>query len=186
MKIKPSLYKPGQEVEAPKFPESGPMKVVRLSALRVGRHHPQGKTLVFISVRRWVDSMAIVRPGGVIQWKIPMTPSGIESTTFRLVAQGLNYLRHRVPHIHVVWLCGIDLLNRPGSLIHLLVFIYIFEWRVLRNIFESKRNEVIRNWNIWHIGEFHDLYFSPNIILVVQMKNKMGEACGTYEGEEIF
>jgi hypothetical protein len=37
-----------------------------------------------------------VRPEELCQWKIPMTPSGIEPATFQLVAQCLKRLRYRL------------------------------------------------------------------------------------------
>jgi hypothetical protein len=100
IKVKKSHYKPGQtqgfqEFKAPRFHDNRHMKVVRLSALTL-----QEIILVLISVRDWVDPRAIVWPEGLCQWKIPMTTSGMEPATFRLVAQCLNQLRHRVPHYY--------------------------------------------------------------------------------------
>jgi hypothetical protein len=72
------------------------MKVARLSFLYTGRLYRQEVFLVPISVRDWVDLRVIVRPEGLYEWKIPMTPSGIDPATFRFVAQFLNQMRHRV------------------------------------------------------------------------------------------
>jgi hypothetical protein len=49
--------------------------------------------------------LTCVRGWGLCQWKILMTPSGIEPATSRLVAQCLNQLRHHVPPSHLWKIC---------------------------------------------------------------------------------
>jgi hypothetical protein len=40
----------------------------------------------------------------------------------------------------------------------------VFENRVLRRIFGSKRDEVTGEWRKLHNGELNDLYCSPNVL----------------------
>jgi hypothetical protein len=66
--------------------------------------YPPGRFLVLISVRCSVDPRAIVRLEGLGQLKNPIASSGIEPTTFRLVA------RYRVP-LCVIKIVEMELAN---------------------------------------------------------------------------
>jgi hypothetical protein len=96
------------EVEAPRFQDNRHMKVVRLSALSTGHLYPQKTFLVLNSVRVWVDPRTIVRPEGLRQLKIPVTPSEINPATFRFVAQCLNHCATSCPIIFLRALFFLD------------------------------------------------------------------------------
>jgi hypothetical protein len=59
----------------------------------------------------------------------------------------------------------------------------VFESRVLRRIFEPKREED-GSWRKLHNDEIHSLYSSPNIVRVIKSRRMGGGTCGTHEGGE--
>jgi len=46
----------------------------------------------------------------------------------------------------------------------------VFENRVLRGIFGTKRDEVTGEWRKLHNEELNDLYCSPNIVLLIKSR----------------
>jgi hypothetical protein len=49
----------------------------------------------------------------------------------------------------------------------------VFENRVLRRIFEPKRDKVTGEWRKLHNEELHDMYSSPNIIKIMKSRRRM-------------
>jgi hypothetical protein len=49
---------------------------------------------------------------------------------------------------------------------------WVSEYRVQRRIFGPKRNEVTGGWRKLHTEEFHNLYPSPNKLIIRGMKSR--------------
>ena len=58
----------------------------------------------------------------------------------------------------------------------------MFENKVLRKIFGTKRDEITGEWRKLHKAELHALYSSPNSIRNLKSRRlTMGRICSTYE-----
>jgi hypothetical protein len=75
-----------QEVGVPYFKTAGTWRWEGCQSYAPAVFTPQERFLVLCSVRDCVNPRPIVRPEGLSQWKIPMTPSGMEPATFQLSA----------------------------------------------------------------------------------------------------
>ena len=106
-RVKQSNYRPEQSLKVPggwgsQISWQSAHGSGKVSALRTGCLYPSP------NIPGTHFSERLSRPHchseeGLCQCKIPMTPLGTEPATFRLVAQCLRYLRHRVPR----WLYGL-------------------------------------------------------------------------------
>jgi hypothetical protein len=92
----------------------------------------------------------------------------------RLLSKNLKIKIYRTIILPVV-LCGCETLSLS---LREECSLRVFENRVLRRLFGSKRDEVRGEWRKRHNQELHDLYSSPN-----KTENVMGGACST-DGEE--
>ena len=108
IKIKQSHYRTGEALRVPvgrgsQISRQSPHESGKFVSLTHRPPLPQEIFLIHISVRGWVDPRTIVRPERLCQWKTTMILSGIETVTFRLVAQCLNQMRYFVPQ-HARWI----------------------------------------------------------------------------------
>jgi len=97
--IKQFHYRPGQAL---RFPGGWGSQISTQSAYEGGKfvsptHRPPLPPRKYSWYSFILEAESIVRSEGLCEWKIPITLSGIEPATFRLVAKCFNQLRNRVP-----------------------------------------------------------------------------------------
>jgi hypothetical protein len=60
----------------------------------------------------------------------------------------------------------------------------VFQNRVLRRIFGSKRDEMVGGWRKLHSEELHNLYCSPNVIRIMKSRRMNGAGHVARMGEK--
>jgi hypothetical protein len=86
----------------------------------------------------------------------------------RLLSRNLKVKIYKTIILPVV-LCGCEMWSLTLREEHRL---WMFENRVLRRIFWPKRDDVTGEWRKFHNEELHNLYSSPNIGLIMQIKSR--------------
>ena len=100
VRVKQYHYRPGQAL---RVPGGWGSQISRHSAHESDKvvsptHRPPLPPRKYSWYSFLLEAEAIVRPDGLCKWKIPVTQSGIEPATFRLIAQCPNQLRHHVSY----------------------------------------------------------------------------------------
>jgi hypothetical protein len=102
----------------------------------------------------------------------------------RLLSRNVKVKTYKTKLLRVV-LCGCKTWSLTLREEHRL---RVFENRVLRRIFGSKRGEVTGEWRKLHSGELHNLHSSPDIIRQIKSRNMRwaGHVARMGEGRKVY
>jgi len=100
-----------QKVEAPRFSRQAERECSKFVSPTHRLPLPSSRYPLYSCLLQAESTPGLkLRPVGSGQWQSPMTPSGIEPVTSRLVAKFLNQLRRRIPKTVIILLNHIEAL----------------------------------------------------------------------------